>query len=103
MYITVIFVFFIIFSLVMIGLYLSGKQDTTERKLSGLIAHVNSHKDEEVDNLRETVSHARTTLERFEQLENLTEEEFLKEEKILKDLIAKLSLVKDDLAKVKAV
>ena len=103
MYITVIFVFFIIFSLVMIGLYLSGKQDTTEKKLSGLIAHVNSHEDEEVDNLRETVLHARTTLERFEQLENLTEEEFLKEEKILKDLIAELSLVKDDLAKVKAV
>ena len=102
MYISAIFVFILLFSLVMIGLYLSGKQDTTEKKLSGLIAHVNSHEDEEVDHLRETISHARVTLERFEELENLTEEEFTKEEKVLKDLISELSIVKKDLAKAKA-
>jgi len=104
MYLTITFAFIIVFSLVMIALYLAGKQENTmEKRLSGLILHIDNHEEAEVQHLKETVAHARQTLERFEGLNNLTEEEFYKEENILKELISELSLVKNDLKVAKVI
>ena len=104
MYMTITFAFIIVFIIVMVALYLAGKQENTmEKKLAGLILHIDNHEEQEVQHLKDTVAHARQTLERFEGLNNLTEDEFSKEESILKDLIAELSLVKKDLKVAKLI
>ena len=104
MYMTITFAFIILFFVVMLVLFLAGKQENNmEKKLAKLILHIDNHEEEEVNHLKETVAHARNTLERFEGLNNLTEEEFSKEENILKELIQELSLVKKDLKKAKVI
>jgi uncharacterized membrane protein YvbJ len=104
MYLTITFAFIIVFTLVMIALYLAGKQENTmEKRLAGLILHIDNHEEAEVQHLKETVVHARLSLERFEGLNNLTEEEFSREENVLKELISELSLVKNDLKVAKVI
>ena len=99
MYTSAIIMFSIIFSFVMLGLYFAGKQDSVEKKLDRLIVHINKYSEDATAHLKETIAHARESLNRFDKLENLTENQFLKEEKVIKDLIAELSAAKKSLAK----
>ena len=99
MYTAAIIMFSIIFTFVMLGLYFAGKQDSVEKKLDRLIVHINNYSDDTTKHLKETIAHARESLDRFDKLENLTEAQFLKEEKVIKDLISELSAVKTNLAK----
>ncbi len=99
MYTSAIIMFSIIFALVMLGLYFAGKQDSVEKKLDKLIVHINNYSDDVTAHLKETIAHARESLDRFDSLENLTEEQFAKEEKIIKDLISELSTAKASLTK----
>jgi len=99
MYIAAISTAFIVLGFVLLGLYLAGKQDSVEKKLSSLIVHIDSYSDEATRHLKETISHARESLDRFDKLQNLSDDEFIKEEKVIKDLIKELSIVKTNLAK----
>lgn len=99
MYTAAIIMFSIIFAFVMLGLYFAGKQDSVEKELDRLIVHVSNYPSDTIAHLKETISHARESLDRFDQLENLSEDQFLKEEKVIKDLISELSEAKASLAK----
>ncbi|PHS59165.1 MAG: hypothetical protein COB17_01165 [Sulfurimonas sp.] len=94
MYTAAIITFLIVFTLVMIGLYLAGRQESVEKILDALIVDINTYSNEVNSHLKETIASARDSLDRFDKLQNLSEKEFLREEKVIKDLIAELSTVK---------
>lgn len=80
-------------------LYLVDQSGSVEKELAKLIVHIDKHSDDVKAHLSETINNARDSLERFSNLENLTEHEFAKEEQIIKDLISELSSAKMALAK----
>ena len=80
-------------------LYLVDQSGSVEKELAKLIVHIDKHADDVKAHLSDTVKNARDSLERFSNLENLTEYEFAKEEQIIKDLIDELSSAKMTLAK----
>jgi len=99
MYIGYIVAGFVVSGLALLGFYFASKQKSVEKKLSNLIVHIDGYSDEATAHLKETIAHARKSLDRFDKLQNLNEAEFLKEEKVIKDLIAELSSAKTILAK----
>jgi len=99
MFLTVILSGAILSFILLYILYLVDQSGSVEKKLSKLIVHIDKHSDDVKAHLSETIAQARDSLERFSKLENLTESEFIKEEKIIKDLISELSSAKVTLAK----